>query len=68
MQNATSLWPDKSNFGNVFASTAGNGRLKQVREIKTSKPGISARVVEFHHKYLDVPYVEHRKPAAAAAE
>ncbi|MES2071738.1 MAG: hypothetical protein V4488_15390 [Pseudomonadota bacterium] len=65
MQNASSLWPDKSNFSNIFAASAGNGRLKEVREVKSGKPGISARVVEFHHKYLDVPYVEHRKAAVA---
>ncbi len=59
MQNA-SFWPDKRTFANAIVATPSNGRLKQVREIETGRPGVVARVVEFHHKYLDRPYREPR--------
>ncbi|MFZ6644948.1 hypothetical protein ACO0LO_04485 [Undibacterium sp. TJN25] len=57
---STSFWPDKRAFANAIISTPSNGRLKQVREIETDRPGMVARVVEFHHKYLDRPYREPR--------
>ncbi|MES2105090.1 MAG: hypothetical protein V4634_13815 [Pseudomonadota bacterium] len=59
MQN-TSFWPDKRTFANAIIATPSNGRLKQVREVASGEPGVVARVVEFHHKYLDRPYREPR--------
>lgn len=56
----TLLWPDKRAFANAIVATPDNGRLKRVREIATDRPGVVARVVEFHHKYLDRPYREPR--------
>ncbi|MES2071739.1 MAG: hypothetical protein V4488_15395 [Pseudomonadota bacterium] len=56
----TSLWPDKRAFANALIATPRNGRLKQVREVASDRPGVVARVIEFHHKYLDRPYREPR--------
>ncbi|WP_188564518.1 hypothetical protein [Undibacterium terreum] len=56
----TSFWPDKRAFANAIIASPSNGRLKQVREVETDCPGVVARVVEFHHKYLDRPYREPR--------
>jgi hypothetical protein len=67
MQSTTSFWPDKSNFANDFVTTIAHGRLKRVREIENTRPGITARVVEFNRKYLDKAYVEHRQPKNAPA-
>ncbi|HTD03625.1 hypothetical protein [Undibacterium sp.] len=56
----TSFWPDKRTFANAIIANPSNGSLKQVREIATDRPGVAARVIEFHHKYLDRPYREPR--------
>lgn len=68
MPSTTSLWPDKSSFANDFVNTIAHGRLKKIREVESSRPGITARVFEFNRKYLDRAYVEHRAPKTVATE
>ncbi len=53
-------WPDKREFSNGFGVDVVGTRIKNIRELNTSIPGMIARVYEFHHNFQTSPYVESR--------
>ncbi len=53
-------WPDKREFSNRYGVSIADARIKNIRELNTSMPGIVARVYEFHHNFQTFQYVEPR--------
>jgi hypothetical protein len=60
MQKPNVIWPDKTSLSNLLASNACTGRLKGYRDLPCSQAGVTAKLVEFHHKFLDRPYRDAR--------
>ncbi len=61
------FWPEKKEFANRFGDDCHAPKLKRIRDIECSTPGITARVVEFDRTFQSVPYVESRSTKAIKA-
>ncbi|GGC75353.1 hypothetical protein GCM10011396_23250 [Undibacterium terreum] len=65
--NWKNFWPDKKAFANRFGVDFNAPKLKCIRDIECSTPGVTARVVEFDRNFQSVPYVESRSTKAIRA-
>ncbi|GGC89051.1 hypothetical protein [Undibacterium terreum] len=58
--NKELIWPDKREFGSKFGQPPADSRVRQIREVSSTVPGVIRRVVEFNHSFQTVAYVEPR--------